>query len=573
MTLNAQVITRFAPSPTGHLHIGGARTALFCWAFAKRTGGRFLIRLEDTDQARSSESSARGILEDLAWLGILWDEGPELGIRHQASGIGGEGKEETRVIGGDPRKVGPWEQSKRLAVYDMWVEKLIERDLAYPAFDTVEELEERRKAASAEKRTFLYRRGVGYDRAAMLKRMRDGEPCVIRFRPDDAEVVVPDAVLGDVRIAAGEVEDFIIRKRDGFPTYHFAVVVDDAAMGVTHILRGQEHLSNTPKHVQLQRAMGFPTPVYAHMPLIFNDQGAKMSKRERDKVAREEMKKRSIAKPPEGTVDAAVFADWMADSKRQLDPDALGKIALALKIELPEVSVEDFRAAGYLPEVITNFIALLGWTPSKHEDGTDREKFDMEFLARDFALERIGKTNARFDRVKLRSFNQDAINAMSDGEFAERWRGWCARYEPGTIEALGDRWEAAARAARPRCRTLADGAAVVGFLLAGDDAIVIEEAVAQKHLLKGEAGKRGIDVLALVHGVLAAVEPWEAGTIEGELGKWAEGNGVKMGTVAQALRVAVTGGPVSPGIGETLALVGRKGVLARIGRAVQGTAG
>lgn len=566
------VVTRFAPSPTGHLHIGGARTALFCWAFAKRTGGRFLIRLEDTDQARSSESSARGILEDLAWLGILWDEGPELGISHQPAGMSGGG-EKTRIIGGDPRKVGPWEQSKRLAVYDMWVEKLIERDLAYPAFDTPEELDALRKAAAAEKRTFLYRRDAGYDRAAMVERMRSGEPCVIRFRPDDAEVVVPDAVLGDVRIAAGEVEDFIIRKRDGFPTYHFAVVVDDAAMGVTHILRGQEHLSNTPKHVQLQRAMGFPTPVYAHMPLIFNDAGAKMSKRERDKVAREEMKKRGIGKPPEGTVDAAVFADWMADSKRQLDSDALGKIALALRIELPEVSVEDFRGAGYLPEVITNFIALLGWTPSKHQDGSDREKFDMEFLARDFALERIGKTNARFDRVKLRSFNGDAINAMSDGEFAARWRGWCARYEPKTIEALGDRWEAAARAARPRCRTLADGAAVVGFLVAGDDAIVIEDAVAQKHLLKGEAGKRGIDVLALVHGVLAAVEPWEAGAIEGELGKWAEGNGVKMGTVAQALRVAVTGGPVSPGIGETLALVGRKGVLARIGRCVRISAG
>jgi glutamyl-tRNA synthetase len=549
-------------------------------------GGRFLIRLEDTDQARSSESSARGILEDLAWLGIAWDEGPELGTRHQASGTSGggegtrhqaqgtsgEGKEEARVIGGDPRGVGPWEQSKRLAVYNEWIDRLIERDLAYPAFDTPEELDVERKAAAAEKRTFLYRRGAAYDRAAMLERMRSGEPCVIRFRPDDAEVIVPDIVLGDVRSAPGEVEDFIIRKRDGFPTYHFAVVVDDAAMGVTHILRGQEHLSNTPKHVQLQRAMGVPTPVYAHMPLIFNDAGAKMSKRERDKVAREAVKARSITAPPEGTVDPAVFAAWLGDTKQQLDSDALSRLALALGIELPEVSVEDFRGAGYLPEVITNYIALLGWTPSKHDDGTDREKFDMGFLAKDFALERIGKTNAKFDRVKLRSFNGDAIGAMSDAEFAARWRVWCDRYQPATVDALGARWEAAARAARPRCRTLADGATVLAFLVTPDDAVEIDPAAAQKHLLKGEAGARGIDVLALMHPVLAAVDPWDASTIDAAVSGWAEAQGVKMGVVAQALRVAITGTGVSPGIGETLGLVGRKGTLARVARCVKAQA-
>jgi glutamyl-tRNA synthetase len=385
-------------------------------------------------------------------------------------------------------------------------------------------------------------------------------------------VIVPDIVLGDVRSAPGEVEDFIIRKRDGFPTYHFAVVVDDAAMGVTHILRGQEHLSNTPKHVQLQRAMGVPTPVYAHMPLIFNDAGAKMSKRERDKVAREAVKARSITAPPEGTVDPAVFAAWLGDTKQQLDSDALSRLALALGIELPEVSVEDFRGAGYLPEVITNYIALLGWTPSKHDDGTDREKFDMGFLAKDFALERIGKTNAKFDRVKLRSFNGDAIGAMSDAEFAARWRVWCDRYQPATVDALGARWEAAARAARPRCRTLADGATVLAFLVTPDDAVEIDPAAAQKHLLKGEAGARGIDVLALMHPVLAAVDPWDASTIDAAVSGWAEAQGVKMGVVAQALRVAITGTGVSPGIGETLGLVGRKGTLARVARCVKAQA-
>ena len=563
------VITRFAPSPTGHLHIGGARTALFCWAFARKSGGRFLLRMEDTDQARSSESSARGILEDLAWLNILWDEGPEFTITRAT----GEGAKPTvQTIGGDPRSVGPWEQSNRLPLYNRWIDTLIERDLAYPAFDTPEELDALRKAAAAEKRTFLYRRAADYDRPAMMARMEAGEPCVLRFRPDDAEVIVPDAVLGDVRIAPGEVEDFIIRKRDGFPTYHLAVVIDDAVMGVTHILRGQEHLSNTPKHVQLQRAMGFPTPIYAHMPLIFNDSGAKMSKRERDKLAREEIKKRSITKPPEGTVDPEVFSAWVADTKSQLDSDALIRLARALAIELPEVSVEDFRAAGYLPEVIANFISLLGWTPSKNDDGTDREKFDLDFLARDFALERIGKTNAKFDRVKLRSFNGDAIGAMSDAEFSHRWRGWCDRYSPATIEKLGDKWDAAAAAARPRCRTLADAQVVIGFLLAADDAITPDPDAAKKHLLKGEVGARGVDALSYMHAVLAAIDPWDAPTIEASIQGWADAQGFKMGTVAQALRMAVTGTPVSPGIGDTLTLVGRKGTLARVARCVKAMA-
>jgi len=544
------VFTRFAPSPTGHLHIGGARTALFCWAFARRTVGHFLIRLEDTDQARSSESSARGILEDLAWLDILWDEGPTM----------------VKGVGGDPRHVGPWEQSKRLDTYNTWVDWLIERDLAYPAFDTPEELDTARKAATAAKRTYLYRRAADYSRAGALERMKSGEPCVIRFRPDENEVVVPDIVLGDVRIAPGEVEDFVIRKRDGFPTYHFAVVVDDAAMGITHILRGQEHLSNTPKHVQLQRAMGFPTPIYAHMPLIFNDQGAKMSKRERDKVAREEVKKRAMTAPPPNTVTAAEFTAWLGDTKKQLDSDALSHLAGALKIELPEVSVEDFRAAGYLPEVITNYIALLGWTPSKNADGTDREKFDMAFLAKDFALERIGTTNARFDRVKLRAFNQDAINAMTDAEFGSRWRTWCERYEPATIARLGNRWDLAAKAARPRCRTLAEGSTVLAFALAADDAITPDPAAVQKHLMKGDAGARGIDLLRELEPVIAQISPWDAASIEAALNRWAESRGVKIGAVAQALRVAITGAGVSPGIGDTLALVGCEGTSARISR-------
>ncbi|MCA9287046.1 MAG: hypothetical protein KDA05_00590, partial [Phycisphaerales bacterium] len=269
------VITRFAPSPTGHLHIGGARTALFCWAFAraeaKRRGGdarsTFLLRVEDTDQARSSEQAVAGILEDLAWLNIHWDEGPRIG------GTGFQpvaGAQPPTAIGGDARRVGPFFQAQRLAIYNQYIDWMLGHDLAYPAFDTAEQLDAQRKAAADRKHTYRYKRDASYDRDAALARLRAGEPCVIRFNNPDAPVHVADAVLGDITFEPEHIDDFVLRKADGFPTYHFAVVIDDELMGVTHILRGQEHLNNTPRHVALQRALRradtdqpFRTPVYA----------------------------------------------------------------------------------------------------------------------------------------------------------------------------------------------------------------------------------------------------------------------------------------------------------------------
>ncbi len=589
---NVKVVTRFAPSPSGHLHIGGARTALFCWAYARHHAGagRFLVRLEDTDRARSSEASARAILEDLAWLGIAWDEGPELepsgpapggtALQSRARATASEhGSGELCYLGGDPRGVGPFRQSERTSIYDAHIERLIEQGKAYPAFEGPEELEQRRKAALAEKRQYRY------DRAALqlreedrMERMRRGEPHVVRIKTPDEPVAFRDEVLGDVGFAPGEIDDFIIRKRDGFPTYHFAVVVDDALMGVTHVLRGQEHLNNTPRHIILQRALGFPTPAYAHMPLIFNERGAKMSKRERDQAAREAVKaggwadkgedgKGRSGESPTEAIEDGVFRGWLADTKLQLEPDQLEALARSLDLTLPEVSVEDFRAAGYFPEVITNFIALLGWTPSKHEDGSDREKFDMEFLARDFDLGRIGRTNARFDRTKLAAFNQDAIAEMDDGAFAARWRRWAERYDPTLIRRLGDRWDLAARAARPRCKVLRDARGVIGFALQGDTEFAYDEKAVKKGLRKGEPS--GLAVLGEIRPVLEGAEDWSPEGIETAIGSWCAEREIGMGKAAQPLRVAVTGGMVSPGLGETLALVGREGVLRRIDRCVE----
>src|SRR5690606_33749296 len=223
----------------------------------------------------------------------------------------------------------------------------------------------------------------------------------VRLRTPDEPLVVRDEMLGEIAFTSEHWDDFVIRKRDGFPTYHFAVVVDDELMGVTDVVRGQWHLNNTAKHVLLQRALGFRTPAYAHIPLVFNIDGTKMSKRDKDKAARAAARERYTsdadlpASPAEG-VGLEEFRAWMGDKTRQLGRDALASFARKLEIALPEIDVEDFRAAGYLPGVLCNYISLLGWNPGlKNEDGTDLERWDNAFLAEHFTLDRVGKTNAR----------------------------------------------------------------------------------------------------------------------------------------------------------------------------------
>jgi glutamyl-tRNA synthetase len=600
-TPHGTVVTRFAPSPTGHLHIGGARTALFCWAFAQRaerearargaapgTGGRFMIRIEDTDQARSSDESARGILEDLAWLGIEWDDGPALRVATAGGQGGGE-----RVIGAHARPVGPYFQAQRVVLYNKYIRQLVESGKAYPAFETPEELEAKRKAVVAQKGTYKY------DRAelsrlptpeARLKAMAEadaaGRPYVVRFHMPAEDIVVRDQVLGDVvyKHTEGGIDDFVIRKADGFPTYHFAVVIDDETMGVTHVLRAQEHLNNTPRHVALQKALGFRTPVYAHMPLIFNMDGTKMSKRDKAKTARKALKD-GMAKDKALTagafagqigVDEKLLADFLAAENDSLDVAAA--VAKRLGVALPEIEIWDFRASGYLPEAIVNFVALLGWNPGmKLPDGKDLEKFDRAFLAEHFSVERIGKTNAKFDRAKLLSFNADAIAALPDAEFERRWRAFLAEYEPDALARLTARGGAAfstlAAAVKPRARTLRDGLGACRFALT-PDADIAYDAKGLDKLRKaddkngpGPAGPRtGVDLLDAALAKLETLSDadWTPGTINTLLEQAAQQLGVGIGQIAQPLRLAVTGTGVSPGIGETLGVLGRASTLARV---------
>lgn len=602
MPKTPDVITRFAPSPTGHLHIGGARTALFCWAFAKRYGGQFVLRIEDTDAARSSDESAKGIMEDLAWLGIEWNEGPEL----QWQG---------RTIGGDPRGVGPFFQARRLDLYNAHIMRLVEQGKAYPAIETEEELAAEKKRAQDAKANYRYSRASLTkipdikDRLRLIER---GEPHVIRFFSPAEEIAFTDQVLGDVKIASGEVDDFIIRRRDGFPMYNFAVVVDDHGMGITHVLRAQEHLSNTPRQIALYRAFGYTPPLFGHMPLIFNMDSSKMSKRDKAKVARKKLKDAyaqakilenqsgpslAVSKhvnlqhvAPSGDLWNSLSASMHIDPNRLLEfmnaendaVDIAKAIGAHFGIALPEIEVADFRANGYTPAAICNFVALLGWNPGlKTPDGKDLEKFDTAFLSQHFDLARIGKTNSKFDRAKLLSFNSDAIGAMTDEAFVETWLAFLKEFEPGVHTKMATLPVAKqlllARALKPRAKTFRDATRPIGFLFVADGGVEFDPAAVEKNLRAGiptTSGESltGLELLRALRDVISSsqdFDPPQPQALEAAISALAEAKGVKLGSAAQALRVALTGTGVSPALGDTLAILGKASVLARVDRAIQ----
>ena len=547
--------TRFAPSPTGHLHVGGARTALFCWAFARGRDGRFLLRIEDTDQKRSSDAAGLEFCSDLKWLGIDWDEGPVF----ESSG------------GGDD---GPYWQSQRLPLYDKWMATLIESGHAYPAFETPEELNAKRAEARAAKTAYKYdRAALDLDPETVRAWIEEGRPHVIRFRVPEGPITIHDEVLGEVVVPDGELEDFVIRKGDGFPTYHFAVVVDDALMGVTHVIRGQEHLNNTAKHLLLQSALGFAHPTYAHLSLIFNPDGSKMSKRDKDKALRAEIRSRGLEAPP---VDAsgspvlpeAVWAEWVGDKERQLETAECNALATALDMALPEINVDDFRTSGYLPEVLLNYLALLGWSP-----GNDLEHFDASFLTEHFSLDRVLKSPAKFDRVKLLAFNLDALQAMSDSEFHDRLRSFCEQEHPEFLERMdSEQFRLFSDANRERSKTLLDPIASGRFFVEPCSSLEwMPTKQVRKALLKGEIC--GYDRLESMLPRLEALEEWGAEPLESLVEacaeEFAEG---KVGSIAQPLRVAVSGGTISPPIYDTLCILGRDRTLKRIRRCIEARA-
>ena len=544
------VTTRFAPSPSGHLHIGGARTALFNWALARKHGGQFILRVEDTDQARSTGASMRGILEDLAWLGLDWDQGPD----------------PNDPDGNEIGDAGPYFQSRRLDIYQRHVQQLLDAGCAYKCFKTTEQLAAERTLARAEKRNQTYdpteSRSLTAEQIAAFE--AESRPRVVRFHMPDTDQTVHDAIRGDVHFQAKELEDFVIQKSDGYPTFHLANVVDDALMGVTLVLRGLEHLMNTPKHLALQDALGFEPPQYAHMALTLNADGSKLSKRDKAKMARVAAKQHLknsdepdawVASLSDTTEEIRDFIDGKTDAAHTAE-----LIANDLKVALPEIEVRDFAKSGYLPEVVVNYISLLGWSPKG-----DLEKFDLEYLRQNFDLTGMGKANSQFDRLKLLAFNADAIRALSPDEFRRRlFEYGIDSFEPAFGSADDPRFRLFAAAYHERCRTLSDPRGDGAFFFKADHEIEYDPKAVKKVLTKN-AGQ-GLEVLRGLRLALADCATWTVAAIESAVSDHATKHDLGMGQIAQPLRVAVSGTTVSPPIHETLAILGQDHVLARIDR-------
>jgi len=537
------VVTRFAPSPTGYLHVGGARTALFNWLFARRAGGRFILRIEDTDLKRNTSTATQQVIDDLRWLGIEWDEGPEIGGPN-----------------------GPYLQSQRMDTYDKYVKKLLEEKKAYYCFDTTEELDELRKKAEAQKKGFVYSRPEKFpDEKEVGKARAAGRSVTVRFAvPQDRALVVEDIVRGEVTFAAGEMADFIIQKSDGFPTYNFACVVDDYLMKITHIIRGQEHLMNTPGQQELWKALGFgELPKYAHMSVTVSDTGGKLSKRERPKALRNAIKNKpdiNLEKLTEvGNITLEEVKDFVAN-KTIPDMPSVDAMAEFLGIQLPEINVVDFFRSGYLPQTMVNFLALLGWNP-----GDDREIMSVKELVESFDLSRLTKTNSLFDRKKLLAFNTEHIRMQGSGKVLPHLKDYLKIIKSPIAEA-DDKTLTRIIELCAGARTLADIERKSRFLFLANDQIEYDEKAAKDVLLKND----GLAVLKTVRDKLAAMEQFTVENIEAALRSLAEERKVGLGKVAQPLRVALCGSTISLPIFDAAAILGKEKTLERIDNTLKG---
>jgi glutamyl-tRNA synthetase len=471
---------RFAPSPTGYLHIGGARTALFNWLYARRHGGVFVLRIEDTDVQRSSWDMVSGIVDGLRWLGLEWDEGPDVGGPH-----------------------APYFQSERLDKYRAMAEQLVIEGRAYYCYCSAERLQQKREEAEAEGAAWMYDRAclrLAPDQIAEYE--ASAAPRAIRFRVPAGTTRFRDLVHGEIHVDHTHIEDFVLLRSDRHPTYHLSVVVDDIDMQITHVVRGDDHVSNTPKHVLLYAAFGSPAPHFAHVPLILGTDRKRLSKRH------------------------------------------------------GATSVMEYKSQGYLPEAMVNFLVLLGWSP-----GSDQEIFTRDELVRAFSLEGISSANAVFNPEKLDWFNNAHLTRLpvdrviglvepmlwdaglwSDGFEGPR-REWLCR----VVELL-----------RPRVRKLPE------FIEYGRpffvDAVEYEAGALEKYLADPSLAER----LAGLRDALATADPFNAAATEASLRRCAEAQQVKAAALIHPLRLAVTGKTVSPGIFDVLELVGRDRTIERL---------
>lgn len=471
---------RFAPSPTGYLHVGGARTALFNWLLARRTGGTFVLRIEDTDMERSSDAMVQGILDGMRWLGLTWDEGPEVGGPH-----------------------GPYFQSQRLDRYRAVAAGLVASGHAYldyrasvkaPAADTDEVADAFGPKAYDETSLTL-------DADVVAAREAAGMPRAVRFRvPAEGRTAFTDAVHGEIGFDNAGLEDFVILRSDGFPTYHLSVVVDDMDMRITQVIRGDDHISNTPKQVLLYQALGAPVPGFAHVPLIMGPDKKRLSKRH------------------------------------------------------GATSVMEYSTQGYVPEAMVNFLALLGWSP-----GDDEELFTTDDLVERFDLEGISGGNAVFNTEKLEWMNNQHIMRLPDDVLIAHVRPWLEQAGLWREAFDGEQrpWLTRALALmRPRAKRLGDIPEGLAPLMLP---VEFDEAAAAKHLTP----EMGAHLAALADG-LEALATFDVAAIEDVVRGTAEARGVKGGPFMQAVRVSLTGRTVSPGLFDTIELLGRDESLRRV---------
>jgi glutamyl-tRNA synthetase len=474
------VRVRFAPSPTGYLHVGGARTALFAWLFARKAGGSFILRIEDTDVERSSADMVTGILEGLRWLGMDWDE-------------------------------GPFYQSQRLELYKQTADRLVVGGHAYHCFCSREELGARR-AVAADAGTIPRYDGRCRDisSAKAAQRLGSGERAVIRFKvPREGVTAFEDAVFGPMEFSNAELEDFVLLRSDGGPTYHLSVVADDLDMRMTHIIRGADHLSNTPKQVLLYQALGASLPLFAHLPLILGPDKTRLSKRH-------------------GATSVVAYKDM-----------------------------------GILPEAFRNFLALLGWSPgeaAKLPDGKDREIFSTEELIQMFSLDGIAHSNAVFNNDKLVWYNTEYIRAYSPERLLplieEEWAR--AGFEP--TRSREDIF-AAIRLLQPRARSLKDFGST--FLAYFGDRFESDPAAAAKFLSDANVRK----LLTELGNRYAHLEPFTEESTEQLLRVFAEEKAVKAGALINGARVLLTGQGVAPSLFAVMVYLGKERVVERLGKA------
>ena len=533
-----KVVTRFAPSPTGYLHVGGARTALFNWLLARHGGGTFYLRIEDTDLARSTDAAVDAVLEDMRWLGLDWDNADDLMF-----------------------------QSRRKDVYNKLFDDLTARGLAYEAWESKEELDNQRQQAQRAKRPYLYKRPT-YTNEQLAAFRAEGRTPVMRFAMEPKDYYFDDVVLGPKQgVDKSQVQDFVIRKADGMPTYHFAVVVDDHAMGVTHVLRGQEHLLNTCQHIALMEALDYQRPTFAHLPVILKTDGSKMGKRDRDKLIKQATKdKLKVSGEAALAADSGIALDelkaWLTSDTMQLDPtdhDKLMPHVGLLPTDLPQISVHDFRKTGYFPETLNNFLALLGWST-----GDDRERLSMDELVKEFTLDRVGRANAKFDYKKLQAFNTEAAEAASPERLLKGMRDYLSANPDSPLTAASDADLATILKMSAGFHVFAEVDAKARFFYADDAAIEYDPKAVDKFLKKGDPS--GFANLRHLRETLAGVDDWTPEALETATKALCDDLGVGLGKVAQPARVAVSGTSVSPPIFDTLAFLGKDETLTRFDR-------